>query len=488
MKLSQTPFCLVLLAATTLAGLTSTGAIAAKDKEILYWVAPMNPTFHSDRPGKSPMGMDLVPVYADGEDEADIVKINPNMVDNLGVRTAKVERGKLWRLIEAVGYVAFDERKLSHVHLRTDGWIDKLNTKSNGELVKKGDVLFELYSRELVNAQEEYIQALRGRNDYLTRASRERLEALGMSKRQIREVAKNRHAFQDVRILASQDGIVDNLNVREGMYVKPSTEVMTLADLSSIWLLVDVFERQSDWVAVGQPAEVRLGYLPGRVWKGKVEFVYPTIDPKTRTLQARLRFDNPGETLKPDMYADVRIYAGPKNNVLNIPREALIKGSDKQHVILALGKGRFRAVPVVSGMESGGRVEIIKGLNEGDKVVTSAQFLIDSEASLKASFSRMGSDDSKDNTDGNGKDNKESRATGDAVMGMGIVNKVFADDRRLNISHEPIEALGWPAMTMDFSLDDNASLEGIKPGSKVHFMLIKDDQGNYSIDSVNVVE
>ncbi len=391
MKLSQTPFCLVLLAATTLAGLTSTAAIADKEKEILYWVAPMDPSYHSDKPGKSPMGMDLVPVYADADTEAGIVRINPGMVENLGVRTAKVERGKLWRLIEAVGYVAFDERKLSHVHLRTDGWIDKLNTKSNGELVRKGDVLFELYSRELVNAQEEYIQALRGKNAYLTRASQERLEALGMSKQQIREVARKRHAFQDVRILASQDGIVDNLNVREGMYVKPSTEVMTLADLSSIWLLVDVFERQSDWVAVGQPAEVRLGYLPGRVWKGKVEFVYPTIDPKTRTLQARLRFDNPDEVLKPDMYANVRIYAGPKEHVLSIPREALIKGSDKQHVILSLGKGRFRAVPVVAGMESGERVEIIKGLNEGDKVVTSAQFLIDSEASLKASFSRMGS-------------------------------------------------------------------------------------------------
>jgi Cu(I)/Ag(I) efflux system membrane fusion protein len=296
-----------------------------------------------------------------------------------------------------------------------------------------------------------------------------------MNRQQIREVAKKRRAFQQVRILASQDGIVHNLNVREGMYVKPSTEVMTLADLSSVWLLVDIFERQSNWVAEDQPAEVRLGYLPGRSWEGNVEFVYPTIDPKTRTLQARLQFDNPGETLKPDMYADVRIYAGPKENVLSIPREALIKGSDAQRVVLSLGDGRFRAVPVVAGMESGEWVEIIEGLNEGDVVVTSAQFLIDSEASLRASFSRMGSDD-------------EDSAKDEPAMGMGVVNEIFTDERRLNISHEPIEALGWPEMTMDFSLNDNASLEGISPGAKVHFMLVKDDQGNYTIDSISVVE
>ena len=485
MKLSLNPLYFALLTVISAAGLVSTPAVAAEDKEVLYWVAPMDPNYRSEEPGKSPMGMDLVPVYADADNEVGIVKINPDMVQNLGVRTAKVERGKLWRLIEAVGYVAFDERKLSHVHLRTNGWIETLNVKSNGEPVKKGDVLFELYSREVVNAQEEYIQSLRSNNDYLRRASRERLEALGMSKQQIREVAKKRRAFQQVRILASQDGIIHNLNVREGMYVKPNMEVMTLADLSSVWLLVDVFERQSDWVATGQPAEVRLGYLPGQVWEGNVEFVYPTIDPKTRTLQTRLRFNNPDEVLKPNMYADVRIYAGPKLDVLSIPREALIKSGDaQQHVILSLGEGRFRAVSVLAGMESDGRVEIIEGLNEGEKVVTSAQFLIDSEASLKASFSRMGSDDVESD-----EAEKESKATKDETfMGMGVVNDIFAEERRVNISHQPIEALDWPEMTMDFKLNDNASLDGIAPGAKVHFMLVKDDQGNYFIDSISPVE
>ena len=455
-------------------------ALSAED-EVLYWVAPMDPNYRRDKPGKSPMGMDLVPVYADAEGtDADIVSINPAVVQNLGVRTAKTERGKLWRRIDTVGYVAFDERKLSHVHLRTDGWIEKLYVKSDGETVKKGDVLFELYSRELVNAQEEYIQALRGKKDYLQRASRERLESLGMSKEQIREVASKRRAFQNIRVLAEQDGIVDGLNVREGMYVKPATEVMTLADLSTIWLLVDVFERQSEWVAPGQPADVRLNYIPGRVWEGEVEFVYPTIDPKTRTLRVRLIFDNPNEVLKPDMYANVRIYSGPVDDVLSIPREALIKTGESERVIIALGDGQFKAMEVVAGMESGDRVEILKGLNDGDTVVTSGQFLLDSEASLRASFARM---DPAENVDDSMDDSSPPE---EPAMGMGTVNEVFAEDRKLNISHAAIEVLGWPEMIMDFELNDNASLEGIEAGAKVHFTLLRDSDGNYLIDSIQL--
>jgi Cu(I)/Ag(I) efflux system membrane fusion protein len=460
------------------AALLSPGLPAADseaDREILYWVAPMDPGFRREQPGKSPMGMDLVPVYADeASGAADVVSINPVVVQNLGVRTAEVERGTLWRLIETVGYVSFDERKLSHVHLRTSGWIEKLNVKSDGERVKKGDALFALYSRELVNAQEEYIQALRGSNDFLKRAARERLDALGMSAGQIAEVEKSRRAAQRVRVLASQDGIVHGLNVREGMYVEPKIEIMTLADLSSIWLLVDVFERQSEWVAVGQPAEVRLDYLPGRVWEGEVEFVYPTIDPKTRTLRARLRFDNPDEELKPDMYADVRVYAGPKRDVLSIPREALIRTGHSERVIVALGEGRFSAREVVAGMESGDWVEIVSGLAEGDEVVVSGQFLIDSEASLAASFLRMGGDHAQ----------PELAAKDEAVTGTGLVREVYPDQHKVHIAHEPIEALGWPAMAMDFRVSEDVNLQDIEAGEHVRFSLLPAGNGGYRIDSI----
>jgi Cu(I)/Ag(I) efflux system membrane fusion protein len=353
--------------------------------------------------------------------------------------------------------------------------VEKLYVKSDGERVKKGDILFDLYSRELVNAQEEYIQALQGSNDYLKRASRERLEALGMNPAEIRRVERKRRAVQQVPMPAEQDGVVHGLNVREGMYVQPKTEIMTLADLSSVWLLVDVFERQADWVAVGQPAEVRLTYLPGRVWEGEVEFIYPTIDPKTRTLQVRLRFDNPDEALKPGMFADVRIYAGPKRDVLSIPREALIKAGRSERVILSLGDGRFAAREVMAGIESGDWVEIISGLNEGDEVVTSGQFLIDSEASLKASFSRMG---------GTGADSGATMTMEQPLTGTGTVNEVFADSRKVNITHAPIEALGWPEMTMDFALSDAVDPALIRPGSRVEFTLLKTDSGRYLIDAI----
>ncbi len=362
------------------------------EPEILYWVAPMDPNFRREGPGKSPMGMDLVPVYADEGSDSEMVTIDPAVVQNLGVRTARVERGPLWRRIDTVGYVSFDERKISHVHVRSEGWIDRLYIKTDGESVQKGDVLMELYSRDLVNAQDEYIQALKNDQTFLARASRDRLLALGMSKEQVEEVARTRRTSQLVRIHARQSGVVDNLSVREGMFVQPAKEIMTLADLSSVWLLVDVFERQADWVRTGMLAQVELPYLPGRTVEGEVEFVYPAIDPKTRTLRVRLRFENPDASLKPDMYAKVRIYAGPKRDVLSIPREALIRTGNSERVAIALGDGKFMSREVTAGMESGNWVEIISGLDEGEEVVISGQFLIDSEASLKASFGRMGSD------------------------------------------------------------------------------------------------
>jgi len=360
---------------------------ATRERKLLYWVAPMDPAYRRDGPGKSPMGMDLVPVYDEGGGAT--VKISPTVENNMGVRTAKAERKRLWRKIDTVGYVDFDENKISHIHLRTKGWIEKLTVKSEGERVQKGQLLFEVYSPELVNVQEEYIQARRIGNKSLIAASKERMQALGVSKKLIRELAKRKRARQYVPVYARQDGIVAKLNVREGMYVMPSREVMSLADLSSVWLLAEVFESQSDWVKVGQSSEVRLSYLPGREWEGKVEYIYPSLNSKTRTLKVRLRFDNPDEALKPNMFANVTIYGGAKKNIIIVPREALIRAGAEERVIIALGKGRYEARQVTAGIESGDFVEIVKGLREDETVVTSGQFLIDSEASLKASLARM---------------------------------------------------------------------------------------------------
>jgi len=375
--------------------LAATTVVADNDQEVLYWVAPMDANYRRDKPGKSPMGMELVPVYADaGSGDDNSVTIAPEVVQNLGVRTTVAERSRLWRGIDTVGYVDYDESKVSHIHLRTEGWIENLVVQSEGERVTKGQRLFNLYSPELVNAQEEFVQALKAGNRGLIRASRSRLDALGIPASQIKLLEKDRKPSQTIPIYAPQDGVVSSLSVRDGMYIKPALRIMSLADLSSVWLLAEVFERQADWVEVGQPAEVSLAFLPGRTWEGKVEYIYPSLDPKTRTLKARLRFSNPDEALKPNMYANVKIYGGPRDDVIVIPIEALIRTGREEHVIIARGEGRFESRPVRAGIESGDWVEIIDGVEPGENLVVSGQFLIDSEASLKASMLRMTETDS----------------------------------------------------------------------------------------------
>jgi len=362
---------------------------AEEEKEILYWVAPMDSNYRRDKPGKSPMGMKLIPFYAGTDEDGSTISISPTVVQNLGVRTAKAELTRLWRGIDTVGYVGYDESKVSHIHLRTEGWIEKLAVESEGDRFKKGDFLFDVYSPKLVNAQEELVTALSSGNKGLIRASKERLSALGISAAQIKQLQKNKKVKQRISIYAPQDGVVSDLPVREGMFVKPSMKVMTLGDLSSVWLLAEVFERQSAWVEVGQPAEVNLSYIPGKTWQGKVEYIYPSLDAKTRTLKVRLRFDNPGESLKPNMYANVKIFGGAKENTIVIPLEGLIRTGREHRVIISQGEGKFEAREVVAGIESGNYVEILQGIKEGENIVISGQFLIDSEASMRGSLTRM---------------------------------------------------------------------------------------------------
>ena len=452
------------------------------EPEILYWVAPMDPNYRRDAPGKSPMGMDLIPVYAEDQESADesglpTVRIAPMMVNNLGVRTEPVAQKNLARRIETVGYIDFDENRVSHVHLRIEGWIEKLRVRSVGERVRKGDLLFQVYSPQLVNAQEEYLQALQSGSQRMLTASRERLLALGVPQSLVKSLNKQRRVQQLISIYARQDGVVAELKVREGMYVKPASEIMTLADLSTVWILVDVFERQADWVRLGQQAEVSLPYLPGKLWEGRVEYIYPSLDAKTRTLKVRLRFDNPGEQLKPNMYANAVILAQPKRDVLSIPREALIRSGGTERVVVARGEGRFQPVEVKAGIESGELVEIVQGLSAGDRVVVSSQFLIDSESSLKASFRRMSEPEPME---------PEAEAEHAAVEASGVIDARL-DDGRLTVTHEPIEALGWPSMTMDFELADGVDSSSFEAGTPIRFSLMEVGEYQYRITALEPV-
>ena len=448
-----------------------------KEPEILYWVAPMDPNFRRDEPGKSPMGMDLVPVYAENGSDDDAVHISSAVEQSLGVRTSKAERRSLWRKVEATGYVGFDESRVSQINLRTEGWIERLLVKNEGERVKKGQLLFEFYSPQVVNAQKEFVQAKRRNDAQMIAATEEKLLALGMVQADIQRLAKTLKATNTVQVLAPQDGTVTNLNVREGIFVKPATEIMSLADLSSVWLQAEVFESQTDWVMEAQSAEARLNYMPGEVFSGRVDYVYPVLDPKTRTLQVRLRFDNPDERMKPNMYARVTIFGKSHPGALSIPREALIRGQDTDRVVVALGDGNYTVQEVMTGIESGGWLEIIAGLAVGDEVVTSAQFLIDSEASLAGSIQRLDANLMTGNTQED-----------ETVFGNGIVKAVDINARRVRVSHGPIEALGWTPMTMEFDVLPGADLKTITIGQSIHFSLIQSEVGDYVIDVIHQPE
>jgi Cu(I)/Ag(I) efflux system membrane fusion protein len=368
-----------------------TGAANNGEREVLYYKAPMDPNYRRDRPGKSPMGMDLVPVYADEAAGADpgVVMIDSKIINNLGVRTASVEQSELSRRIETVGYVGYDADTLHQINTRVVGCIEKLTIKATGDPVKRGQTLFELYSPTLVNAQEEYLAALQSRNTALHKASRRRLAALGVTASQIERLDKERSVKQRIRVYAQSDGVVAHLGVREGVYITPSTEVMSIADLDRVWVLAEVFERQSAWVKQGQKAEVVLDYLPGERWQGTVDYVYPELDATTRTLKVRLRFDNPADVLRPNMFARVTILGTETEPVIHVPQEALIRGGAVDRVVLVLGDGRFRAQPVEVGIEAGDRIEIRSGIAAGDRVVTSGQFLIDSESNIDSALARM---------------------------------------------------------------------------------------------------
>jgi Cu(I)/Ag(I) efflux system membrane fusion protein len=365
----------------------------SSERKPLYWVAPMDPNYRRDQPGKSPMGMDLVPVYeeegAGAPAGAGTVEIAPEVVNNLGVRTTAAALGSLPAEIRTVGYVQYDEDRLAHIHPRVEGWIEQLHVKASGDPVDAGQPLYELYSPQLVNAQEEFLLALRRDNQLLEKAAEDRLLALQIGPAFIDRLRRERQISQTVTFHAPLTGVVDNLAVREGFFVRPDTTLMSVGVLDEVWVEAEVFARQAPLVAVGQPVTMTLDYLPGRLWEGEVDYLYPSLDEHTRTLRVRLRFANEEGVLKPNMFAQVVIRAPARADSLLVPREAVIRGPDHNRVVLALGAGRFKSVAVELGRVDGGQAEILGGLEAGDEVVVSAQFLLDSESSKTSDFRRM---------------------------------------------------------------------------------------------------
>ncbi|QEA37648.1 efflux RND transporter periplasmic adaptor subunit [Pistricoccus aurantiacus] len=369
-----------------------------ESQEPLYWVAPMDPNYKRDKPGKSPMGMDLIPVYEEEttaqDDGAGVVRISPAVENNLGVRTAQVKKGVFDSEIRTIGYVKYDEDQLVHIHPRVEGWIEKLYVKSEGDPVKKGEPLYDIYSPTLVNAQEELVLAINRGNPRLIQAAEERLEALQVPASTIRSVKASKRVNQSVTLFAPQDGVIDNLNVREGFFVQPGTTMLSIGALEEVWVVGEVFERQAALVEEGDEVTLTSEYLPGETWNGTVDYIYPTLNSKTRTAQVRTRLDNSDRLLKPNMFMQLAIHSRGDNTAQQIPREALIRTGGQNRVVLALGGGKFKSVEVKVGRVGEDIVEILDGLSVGERIVTSAQFLLDSESSKTSDFLRMNHDES----------------------------------------------------------------------------------------------
>ena len=367
-----------------------------EEKKILYWVAPMDPNYRRDEPGQSPMGMELAPVYDEGVETGDgdypAISINPAVTHNLGLRTAKAALQDLQIEIRTPGIVDYDETRISHIHPRAEGWFEKLHVRAEGDPVNAGDVLGDFYSPDILAAQVDFLVALNSSQRGKLDSARNGLRLLGVEEATIKQIEKQRQTQNSVPVISPVSGIITNLGVREGMYAVPSSETFAIADLDQVWVKVDVYEHQIAALKNGLEAEIHVPAWPGRVWRGKIEYIYPQLNARSRTLSLRLSFANPDHALKPNMYAEVVIKAVPKQQVVTIPKEALIVTGERQAVVKALGEGKFKPVDVTAGITQAGMTEIISGIEAGDEVVISGQFLIDSESALQASFLRLSSD------------------------------------------------------------------------------------------------
>jgi RND family efflux transporter MFP subunit len=376
---------------------TSPAATQPGERKIKYYKSTMNPGETSPQPGKDSMGMDRVPVYEGAATESQTIAIDPSTVQTMGIRTAEVTRGPLRRLIRTVANVDYDETALADVTTKYKGWIEKLYVDSTGALVNPGDPLFEIYSPELYSAQTEYLAALSGESGSssaedraLLDSARTKLKFYDISDTQIAELEKTRQATKTLTITAPIAGFVVEKNVVAGQMVDSGMKLYRLADIGVVWVYAQVYEQDLSAVQLGQEATMTLSYLPDRKFRGRVTYIYPTVDEKTRTARVRMEFHNPGYFLKPGMFATVELVANIAPSALLVPDSAVLRSGQKNTVFIALSGGKFEARTVALGLSGeNDQDQVLSGLEAGERVVTSGQFMLDSESQLREAIQKM---------------------------------------------------------------------------------------------------
>ena len=368
------------------------------EPKVLYWVAPMDANFRRDGPGKSPMGMDLVPVYEKKgiASESGTVEVSSAMINNLGIKTEKVVLAYPRLSFISSGKVNYAKESLIHLHARTSGWIEKIYVRDVGEQVKKGQALYGIYSLELMDAQKDYLRSLDSQNEELMQAAKNRLKSLRVDNNVISDLKKTRKVSSLTTFYAPQSGFIEQFNINEGMYVKPENRLLTIADLSRLTVDIELDSQQATWLSQF-PEDIiwtlTSDLVPNKSWQGKLDYIYPVLDETLRTIKVRLLLDNTRQLLKPNMWLTLTGNLIGVEKTLLIPRQALIRTENQNRVVIALSDGRFRSISVKPGQFFNQQVEIIAGLKEGDNIVTSAQFLIDSESNIDTDLQRMNSSD-----------------------------------------------------------------------------------------------
>jgi Cu(I)/Ag(I) efflux system membrane fusion protein len=451
------------------------------DRKVLYWYDPMYPQHRFDKPGKSPfMDMQLVPKYAGEAEDTGSVSVSPRILQNLGIRTAEVKRGSIAPKLTAVGSVEYNERSVFLVQPRANGFVERLYVKAPLDPVRQGAPLVEMLIPDWAAAQEEYLM-LRRRADAasadLAAAARQRLLLLGISDSQVAAIERAGVAQPRITLTSPVSGVVAELGARQGMTVTAGTTLFRIASLGTVWVVAEIPEAQAAQLTPGSTVEVHLPAYPGDILKGRVSAILPEINAATRTMRARIEVPNPAGRLKPGMYANVT-FAPRAQELLLVPTEAVIRTGARTVVIVAESEGRFRVAEVEPGLESGAETEIRKGLKGGERVVVSGQFLIDSEASLRSTLARL---------DASSEPMKTAESKADGHRGRGQVTAIDAAKARVEIDHEAIPSMKWPAMKMGFVVTDKAALAKVKPGETVEFTMRAepDKNGDYVIESIS---
>jgi len=475
---------------------SSSAAPGGTDRQALYWYDPMVPNQHFDKPGKSPfMDMQLVPKYADEGGAGGGVQISPNIVQNLGLRIVPVELGRFSQPIEAVGNIGFNQRNVAVVQSRTSGFVSRVYDRAPADVLRRGAPLVDLLVPEWAGAQAEFLALVRSGDRDLIEAARQRLLLLGMPADLIARIEAGHQQQATITIVAPIAGAIESLDVREGMTVSAGATLAKINGLETVWLEGAIPEAQSAVVALGQSVEAQLAAYFGETVKGRVIAILPETSVETRTTRVRVELPNPNLRLRPGMFAQLRLHAGDDTPRLWVPSEAIIRTGTRNLVIVAADANRFEPTELQIGAEAGGKTVVLSGLKEGQDVVASGQFLIDSEASLRGVLARLNSPDAMNNT--GAKEAENARDLPQGAMGenaapmassksmsspatmlheaTGRVESIT--DREIVLSHGPVKSLGWPAMTMPFKLAHPDMAGALKPGDTVHFQFRRAEDG-----------